>query len=78
VTGRHQLWREATAAKAAMAASSPGSGGQYHDDGSVNGTANVPAAAAAVGPFPFPSHHCSPCSACGNLLIIVVKAVVPC
>ena len=69
VTGRHQLWREATAAKAAMAASRPGSGGQYHDDGSVNGTANVPAAAAAVGPLPFPSHHCS---AYGNLLIIVI------
>jgi len=82
VTGRggrhHQLWRDATAAKAAMAASRPGSGGQYHDDGSVNGSANsAVAAAAAVGPFPFPSHHCSPCSASGdpaygNLLIIVI------
>ena len=83
VTGRggrhHQLWRDATAAKAAMAASRPGSGGQYHDDGSVNGSANAAAAAAAaaVGPFPFPSHHCSPCSASGdpaygNLLIIVI------
>jgi len=57
-----------------MAASRPGSGGQYHDDGSVNGTANVPAAA-AVGLFPFPFHHCS---AYGNLLIIVVKVMVPC
>ena len=57
----HQLWRDATAAKAAMAASSPGSGGQYPGDGSVNGAAT--AAAAAAEPFTFSSHHCSPCSA---------------
>ena len=54
----HQLWRDATAAKAAMAATSPGSGGQYHGDGSVNGTAS----AVAVEPFAFSSHHCSPAS----------------
>jgi len=55
----HQLWRDATAGKVAMAASSPGCGGQYHGDGSLNGTAR----AAAAEPFPFSSHHCSPCSA---------------
>jgi len=56
----HQLWRDATAAKAVMAASSPGSGGQYHGDSSVNGTVS---AAAVSEPFTFSSHHCSPCSA---------------
>jgi len=60
----HQLWRDATAAKAVMAASSPGSGVQYHGDGSVNGTASV--AAAASEPFSFSSRHCSPCSAAGD------------
>jgi len=61
----HQLWRDATAAKAAMAtASSPGSaGGQYHGDGPVNGTTSVAAAAES---FTFSSHHRSACSAASD------------
>jgi len=58
----HQLWRDATAAKTAAMATAPSpvsSGGQFHGDGSVNGTAS----SAAAEPFAFSSRHCSPCSA---------------
>ena len=58
----HQLWRDATAAKAALAASSRG--GPYGDDGSVNGTSS--GATGEARPFTFSPHHCSPCSAASD------------